>query len=172
MYSIGAVGFLAAVSMNPSVLKILLKEGWKQTKRDYKRTVNESTSRLLRTGLIKFEETPKGKFIRLTEKGKKEFEMIESGRYSLKKPKKWDGKWRMIIFDIKEKRKTIREKLRETLGNIGFVKLQNSVWVYPYDCEDFIILLKSDFMIGKEVLYVIADKIENDKSLKNTFNLS
>jgi len=51
------------------------------------------------------------------------------------------------------------------------MRLQNSVWVYPYDCEDLITLLKADFEIGKEVLYVIADKIENEKVLLKDFGL-
>jgi len=49
--------------------------------------------------------------------------------------------------------------------------LQDSVWVYPYDCEDFINLMKADFKIGKDLLYVVADKIENDKFLAQHFKL-
>src|SRR3989344_5509248 len=51
------------------------------------------------------------------------------------------------------------------------LKLQNSVWVYPYDCEDFISLLKADFKIGKDVLYIIVEKLENDWHLRKFFNL-
>jgi len=54
---------------------------------------------------------------------------------------------------------------------IGFVRLQNSVWVYPYDCEDLVKLLKADFRIGREVLYVIADSIENDMWMRKEFSL-
>ena len=55
---------------------------------------------------------------------------------------------------------------------IGFVRLQDSVWVYPYDCEDLITLLKADFRVGKDVLYLIVDSIENDKYLRAEFNLT
>ena len=61
--------------------------------------------------------------------------------------------------------------MRRTIESVGFVKLQQSVWVYPYDCEDFITLMKADFKIGKDVLYVIADKIEYDRPLKEMFEL-
>jgi hypothetical protein len=43
------------------------------------------------------------------------------------------------------------------------------VWVYPYDCEDLITLLKADFKIGKDLLYVITESIENDKWLRQSF---
>ena len=77
----------------------------------------------------------------------------------------------MLIFDIREERKILREKVRNTLRCIGFEKLQKSVWVYPYDCEDLITLLKADFKVGKDILYIIADKIENDRWLKKKFGL-
>jgi len=53
----------------------------------------------------------------------------------------------------------------------GFVRLQDSVWVYPYDCEDFTALLKADLHIGREVIYIIAESIENDGWLREQFNL-
>src|SRR3989344_3897454 len=58
-----------------------------------------------------------------------------------------------------------------SLTQIVFLKLQNSVWLYPYDCEDLISLLKADFKIGKDVLYMIVEKLENDWHLRKTFNL-
>ncbi|KKT75590.1 MAG: hypothetical protein UW71_C0001G0001, partial [Parcubacteria group bacterium GW2011_GWB1_44_7] len=55
--------------------------------------------------------------------------------------------------------------------SVGFMKLQKSVWVYPYDCEDFVNLIKADFKIGKDLLYLIVDSIENDKFIKEYFQL-
>ena len=77
----------------------------------------------------------------------------------------------MLIFDVREERKSLRDKIRRTLIAIGFERLQYSVWVYPYDCEDLITLLKADFKIGKDLLYIISDSIENDTWLKKRFNL-
>ena len=51
----------------------------------------------------------------------------------------------------------------------GFVRLQDSVWIYPYDCEDFMVLLKADFKIGKDVLYMIVDELEGDGRLRKEF---
>ena len=57
------------------------------------------------------------------------------------------------------------------LRAIGFYKLQASVWVYPYDCEDLIVLLKKDFLLGKEVAYILAEEIEGEWILKKHFGL-
>ena len=84
---------------------------------------------------------------------------------------KWDNHWRIVSFDIPEKVRSSRLKLRITLKEIGFVKLQNSLWIYPYDCKDFIYLLKKDFKMGKEVIYMTVSKIENSEVLKRHFKL-
>lgn len=75
------------------------------------------------------------------------------------------------MFDIPERRRRVRTRVRQTLTTMGFYRLQDSVWVYPYDCEELIILLKADFKIGKDLLYVIADKVEHDAPLKTHFGL-
>ena len=56
--------------------------------------------------------------------------------------------------------------------HIGFVRLQDSVWVYPYDCEDLIVLLKADFKIGKDVLYMIVDELQGDWERRKEFGLA
>ena len=96
---------------------------------------------------------------------------MESANYHLKKPKKWDEKWRLLIFDIPEKRRGMREKIRRTLLAIGFKRLQDSVWVYPYDCEDLIAFLKTDFKVGRDLLYLIIEELEGDKTLREKFGL-
>ena len=109
--------------------------------------------------------------LRITEIGRKAL-AFEQSRLSLSSTKrKWDGRWRIVTFDIPERRRSIRARLREMMKSIGFVRLQESVWVYPYDCEEFITLLKAELKIGRSVLYVIADSIEQDKVLRSHFNL-
>ena len=49
--------------------------------------------------------------------------------------------------------------------------MQDSVWVYPYDCEDILTLLKTDLGVGKYILYLIVDELENDKHLREFFDL-
>ena len=171
LYTIVAVGVLSSPFAVARILKELKKGGWKNTKRNPHYTINNSIKHLLQSNLIYFEETQKGKFLRLTKEGENYLRLYTKLGRQLPKPKKWDSKWRIVIFDIREERKIIREKLRNTLNSIGFVHLQHSVWVYPYDCEDFITMLKADFKVGKDILYIIADKIENDFGLRQRFGL-
>ncbi len=111
------------------------------------------------------------KYLRVTPTGRKAL-AFEQAKITLKnQKKKWDGRWRMVVFDVPERRRRIRNRLRAVMLEIGFVRLQDSVWVYPYDCEDFVALLKAELKIGKDVLYAIADTIEHDKDLRRQFKL-
>lgn len=57
------------------------------------------------------------------------------------------------------------------MSEYGFVRLQDSAWIYPYDCEDLIALAKANFRIGVNVLYMIVEKLEHDKYLREHFGL-
>ena len=75
------------------------------------------------------------------------------------------------MFDVPEKRKKIRERLRFEMEEVGFLRIQDSAWLYPYDCEEFMALLKADLHIGKDVLYAVVEEIENDKWIRKHFGL-
>ena len=49
--------------------------------------------------------------------------------------RRWDGRWRMVLFDIGEEQSAQRDKLRRYLRARGFGYLQHSVWVSPHPLE-------------------------------------
>lgn len=51
-------------------------------------------------------------------------------------PKRKDGKWIMVIFDVPQKRESKRFLLRNVLKNLGYKVFQKSVWVTPYDVSE------------------------------------
>ena len=165
--TVATAGILSIALVAPNVLKSLKMLGIDVSDRK-KEIVNSARKRLVTTGLLEYDK--KG-YLKLTEKGVQKLRLFTRENYQIPRPKKWDKKWRVIIFDIKEERKTSRDKIRKTLFMLGFLRLQDSVWVHPYDCEDFIMLLKADFSVGRELLYMVVDIIENDKVLKKEFNL-
>lgn len=167
--TVAAAGIMSVALLAPNAIGTLAKLGIIKTEKRRREYINRSRDRLINAGLL--EKDGRG-FLRLTGKGEKKLRDLERLEYQLPRPKRWDKKWRVLIFDIPEKRKYLREKIRNTLRAIGFSQLQKSVWVYPYDCEDLITLLKTDFKIGKDLLYLIVDSIENDRQIRNSFNLS
>ena len=164
-------GGLPLALVAPNVLGALGKLGLLNVSQK-KQTIAKSLNRLIERGYVEMRRRGTQTSALLTLKGERFAARIGEGSVAPKKPKRWDGKWRVLIFDIPERSKNTREQIRQTLLSIGFQRLQDSVWVYPYDCEDFITVLKFDFRIGKDLLYVIADHIEQDISLRTHFGLT
>ena len=160
-------GVLSIGLVAPNVISAMSKLGLIANKRQGE-IVSSSASKLTKKGLLKFN----GKYYELTAEGEKKLRQLELRGYKLARPKKWDRKWRVIIFDIPEKKKKVREQIRNLFVSAGFSRLQDSVWVYPYDCEDIIGLLKTDFGVGRDILYMIVDEIENDRHLREEFELT
>lgn len=87
--------------------------------------------------------------------------------------KKWDEKWRAIIFDIPESNRRSRNFLRKELKWMGFKELQHSIWIIPYNIEKELLFLlelwHADFK--GDIRFLIAEKITNDKDFRKIFNL-
>ena len=138
-----------------------------------KHQVKSALSRLAQKGYVVFEERNGNRYARITPAGEKELKYQEQKTaLKLQRRRRWDKRWRVIAFDIPERRRNIRDRLRIVMRDAGFYRLQDSVWLYPYDCEDFITLLKADLKIGAAVLYMVVEQIENDGKLKEHFSLT
>ena len=129
--------------------------------------------RLASQGLIEFKKTEKGRiYARLTDKGRNELLKYKLEKLIVNRPRRWDEKWRIVVYDIQELKRRARDQMRQELINLGFIYLQNSVWVYPYECDEFITLLKTYYGLGKSLLYLVVDKLEDDSWLRERFNLN
>lgn len=138
-------------------------------KRHPSRRISQAISRLKSKGFVEWDK--EGKLV-LTGKGKHYADKLESkDRLNLQVPKRWDGRWRIVIFDVWERRRPVRDRLRSLLGKIGFIKVQDSVWAYPYDCEELLVFIKTELKLGSGMLYLIAEGIEGDAWLRQHFKL-
>lgn len=166
--TIGLAGILIVGIAAPGIFKILPGR-----KRYFysKKSLDRSLENLKNRGLVKFAPGRIGWRVELTEKGRAEFFSYEIREKILKSPKRWNGDWHLLIFDIEETRKKVRDNVRRTLINLGFVRLQDSVWVYPYPCEEVLELLRTKYGVRHQALYICARKIAKDKWLRKHFGL-
>jgi len=124
---------------------------------------------LKRKGLVSLETNRSGeRFLKLTGKGQLELLLLKAGPNSTKT---WDGKWRIIFFDIPETVKNQRQKLRKQLLSYGFLKMQASAYVSPYSLNrEAIDYLKKTGLIE----YIRIGKLEeldDDRDLRKHFHL-
>ena len=163
-----------ALGLTPSpkqffkIAKDIVKD-WQKIKRDELRLAIRS---LYKSKLIeeRYEKDGKTTLV-ISETGKKKALSYKLEEMAIKKPKVWDKKWRLVIFDIPEKKKRYRDALRMKLKELEFYELQKSVLVYPYDCKDELDFIIEFFGLRPFVRLAIIESIDNEPHLKKIFRL-
>lgn len=165
LIAVGVVGVVSAVLVAPGLAKALpLLE-----KVDIRR-INQELKRLQKRGLVEIIKRSNGvTTIKLTKEGKKKLAQYKIDQLVIEKPGKWDGRWRIIIFDIPINKNQTRNLLRRKIKELGFFKLQSSVFVYPYPCYEIVTFIREYFDVSAEVEYIEAEKLENQDKLIGHF---
>lgn len=165
------VGAISIAGSSPYFLSNLWK-GYRRWRKYPKEKFRDAFTSLLRQGYIEVTQQNHQIFINLTDEGKKKAGWLQIDSLEITRPKNWDGKWRLVIFDIVELKKKHRDAFRGKLKELGFYQLQKSVWVYPYNCRDEIDLLRDFFGLEKEDLrLIVSDVIGPDKKIRRNFVL-
>lgn len=171
MAAVGVAGVLAVTMLAPNVFQLLPHI---MGKKRYKLAFQTKTavSRLLVKGHIRFITRDGKKYIELTDVGRRTLALErEKARITDVSRKKWDKRYRLVMFDIPQRRKSTRDRVRLLMHECGFLRLQDSVWVFPHDCEELIALAKADLRIGRDIVYAVVESIENDGWIKRHFGL-
>ncbi len=169
---IAVAGIVTVVAVVPKALGALSLFGIGKRPRSQQRYyINKTVDRLVKKGMLVRDTRNGGAVIRLTERGSRELARFRTKELATENPKRWDGTWYIIIYDIKEWRRSDRDRFRRELRSFGFVPIQQSVWLSPRDHEDIISLLKADYKIGKDILYIKAKYVEGDARFRRHFNL-
>ncbi len=85
---------------------------------------------------------------------------------------KWDGKWRIVLFDVPESKRPVRDYLRGVLKRLGFREFQRSMWVWPYKLPVFLKRLLADPQMRKYTRAITTFDIDYDEDLRRNFRLS
>jgi phenylacetic acid degradation operon negative regulatory protein len=132
----------------------------------YEGRLSQAINNLKRSGYLEIVEINNAKSLRLTARGRIKA-LLPMGR----KRHKWDGRWRLIAFDIEEKRRRTRDVFRAQLGLLGFKMFQKSLWITPYDTSEEVEKLIDVLGLENNVDYFIADAVTNESRLINLFKL-
>lgn len=128
---------------------------------------------LYKSKLIKERQEKDGKItLIISETGKRKALSYQVDEMIIKEPKVWDKKWRLVIFDIPEKKKRIREALRMKLKELKFYELQKSVFIHPFNCKDEMDFIIEFFQARPFVRFAVVENIDNESHLKNIFGLN
>lgn len=128
---------------------------WKKTKKyDFKEmTIRHGLWRLQRQGFVE----KKGLIYSLTYKGKKLADILLDKKKAIRK--KWDGKYRVVVFDIPEKNKDFRNWFRQELYLLNYKKLQKSVFISKLPLTKDLVREIKKRKMGNFVNYLLVDKV-------------
>jgi hypothetical protein len=142
-------------------------------KRSVRQEVFRARTRLLRKGYIRREKLfgMDARYV-LTKKGEKKFALFLLA-LPKKKQKRWDRLWRVLLYDIPEKHRASRNRMRQLIRQFGCYQLQKNVWVYPYhDMQELLDYLHLLYGKGRsEIMMLEAKRFPDDEKLKKFFHL-
>lgn len=167
--AVAVAGVLTWTAVAPNTLRLL--KYLPRDKRGFDTSASRARKKLIDDGYLEVIFEDGRRLIRLTKKGERRLDVADQFDAVTRK-QKWDGNWRIVAFDVPERRKKARDHIRFLLRKIGFRQLQASLWVYPYACEELVSLLKADAALGQEVVYIVSRDIEGEDRLLKLFGLS
>ena len=120
---------LAVFDVEPATVRVnlsrLRQEGWFTTRRVGRETVYSLTPHML--------------------------EILNEGRERIVRHREesWQGRWTMVIYQVPESERAVREQLRKRLAWHGFGQLSPSTWLAPHDLFDDVRGLAAEYPLAK-----------------------
>jgi hypothetical protein len=82
----------------------------------------------------------------------------------------WDGKWRILTFDIPEDRRPARSALRRLIKQMGFQPLHKSVWVHPLPCRENIQQIKDAYGVAEHITLLEVTSFDQEPEFRQIFH--
>lgn len=137
---------MVAFGVEPATIRVsmsrLRKEGWFTTRRDGRETVCALSDHLL--------------------------DVLIQGRARIfrRREEPWAGRWTMVIYQVPESERAVREQLRKQLAWTGFGQLSPSTWLAPHDLSREAKELASEYEIVRmDILWCGSDDAEAARDL-------
>lgn len=181
LYLLGMGALLTASIVMPglgyaagALYKAKRRYDWAKDQKEWKKfnlkLLRRNLKRLQNQKIVEIVTENEQEVVKLTQKGHTKYLTFKLEELSLK-GKYWDGKWRLVIYDINKLKRSAQDSFRRVLKQINFFPLQKSVYLTPYKCSDEVEYLREYFNIGEEVLLLEINRIENEKFYKDYFGL-
>lgn len=168
--SLAIGGFVAACFVAPNFAQVAKLFGANNAKDKWR--LRRTLYNLTEEKLVKISYNKKGEeIIKITGDGEKRILKYNLNDMKIAVPKKWDNWWRLVIFDIPEHCKQVRDALTSKLRELGFYPLQKSVFIFPYKCRDEIDFVCEHFKVRGYVNFFLVKKPENEEYLRQWFDL-
>lgn len=163
-----ALSFTRSVGKQLRIIKSLDRE-WRGLNRSYLLRCLDEFSH---NRLVKYEEMDNGSIsVILTDLGETRALKFKIDEMALRQPRRWDGRWRIVAYDIPHGRRAGRDAFQRKLKELGLAPWQKSLFIYPFPCRDEIDFIVEVFDLRPYVRYAEMINPTNEAELKLKFNL-
>jgi len=164
--TLGAVSAVVAAAMLGPVPVRKTAKALARFHKSEREGLRRALARLEKRGLVRRQKRDDGnEYLLLTEAGEQAYQQEMCSELKLERPAVWDRQWRIVIFDIPEDKKIVREALRKHLRNLGFLRLQKSVFVTPYPCAKEITFLQKFYEVEDGMCIICAVSLGEKENL-------
>lgn len=164
------MSFALAMVVMPGLGKVapLFMKGMRSRERD---RIRQSIKGLQNKKFVRVYVKDGVEVVEITKEGKKRVLEYDLDDMKIVVPKKWDGWWRIIMFDIPEHKKQARKAVSLKIKELGLYPIQKSVFVSPYLCKNEIDFVGEIFGVRENIIYIKAKEIQGVKKLKQHFGI-
>lgn len=161
---------ISGALLMPGLHRLIPSSHWQG--RGYKKyRLKQTLKRLHKQKIVEVLETKDGYVVKITKNGLTRALQYKLDDMNVKRKKVWDKKWRIVIFDIEERKRKLRDEFRKRLKQLGFYSLQESVYVHAFPCFDEVEFLRQIYQVPISVTYILAEKIESQENLEKYFQV-
>jgi len=167
--SLAVGGLFLTVLALPGLAQIYTLFQPKNAKERYR--INRTMLNLQKQKLVRIYKKGNIDVVEITKKGKKKILEYDLSDIKVPKLKRWDGWWRIVIFDIPEQKRNARRAISIKFKEMGLYSLQKSTFISPYPCKKELDFIGEYFNVRNNILYIKAKEIEASSDIKKYFNL-
>ena len=161
--------FVAGVFLAPSIAPAY--RIFNPRNRTERQRLRRAFKRLDKEGKMRYTSKQRGDSALVTSLGKQTVSEEEFFSLTFTAPRKWNGEWFFVMFDIPNTHEKERNMFREKLREIGFVLYQDSVYVYPHDCKELIVTMSRMLGVRGCVKTLVSTKVDGENFLRKEFSL-
>ncbi|HPD99070.1 hypothetical protein KC871_01765 [Candidatus Saccharibacteria bacterium] len=163
----GAAGAAGIIVVAPNATQAITLVAKKLNKKQPKRF----SEQVKNSGYFSVQKIDDNRYaITLTPKGQSINTKVLFEDYKIPINGAWDNKWHLLMFDIPEQYRLVRDTLRYKIESLGMVLIQNSVYVYPYDISEFVAMVHTNYpFASKHIISAEVTHLDGQNQLIQKF---
>lgn len=166
-----AAGVLIGTAAVAAPNTLQLVEYFDPKNRNERKRIWDAIKYLEQKNRIVLEEVGGKSYVQLTSGGRISLNEDKIWELRVDRPRSWDKKWRLVMFDFPARYEKARHAFRIKLEDLGFRLYQRSVFIYPYECHEEVHTVAHWFGVDEHIRYIVATEIHDMRRFAKEFDL-